>query len=346
MTGTFRFHSGQADGRSRGMSQQIDLIGVGSPVVDVLAHVEDTFLDQVNGDKGGMELVEDHELAGLVGKLEEIPTEAAGGSAGNTAFAAAKLGTRVAFLGKLGNCEAAAYYKKRFEEIGADVTRFKIGDVANARCLSLVTPDSQRTMRTSLGAAMTLTPEEIDASDFADVRHVHLEGYLAFNRDLKQRILESAKEAGCTISMDLASFEVVKASDGVLRNWLENYIDIVFANEDEASAFFPELGQDYEAMARHFADLCSIAAVKLGKDGSLIASEGEVHRVEPIVIPQAIDTTGAGDYWAGGFLHAWLQGKSLPECGRYGSILGAEVVQILGASLHDDRWEALNGELQ
>lgn len=324
---------------------EVELIGVGSPVVDLLAHVGEDFVAGIQGGKGGMELVDAAALAGLLDKLESEHTQAAGGSAGNTAFAAGKLGTSVGFLGKLGNCEAAQFYQDRFAEIGADLSRFKKGDVANAKCLSLVTPDSERTMRTDLGAAMTLAPEEVSVADFQGAKHVHMEGYLLFNRDLMKKVLESAKDAGATTSLDMASFEVVKASEEVLPGWLKEHVDIVFANEDEAEAYHPEHAGDYKAMARDFAEICEVAAVKLGKDGSLIAKDGEVEFVEPIVIEQAVDTTGAGDYWAGGFLHGWLQGKPLATCGRYGSIMGAEVVQILGASLPEERWDALVGKL-
>lgn len=323
------------------MAKHIDLIGIGSPVVDLVARVEDSFVETLKGGKGGMVLVGAAELEELVSSLEDEVEVAPGGSAGNTAYAAARLGTKVSFIGKLGDCEAATFYKDRFEVIGADVTRFKVGDVPNARCLSMVTTDSQRTMRTDLGAAMTLTPEEISEEDFSAARHVHMEGYLAFNRDLMVKILKCAKAAGCTTSFDLASFEVVKASEDVLEEWLVNYIDVVFANEDEASAFFPDHGKDYEAMARSFAKLCNIAAVKLGKEGSLIAEGDDLHFIDPVTV-SAIDTTGAGDYWAGGFLNAWLNGKSLPECGRAGSILGAHVVQVIGATLEEDTWASLN----
>lgn len=327
------------------MATEIDLIGIGSPVVDLVARVSDSFVENLEGGKGGMELVDAITLEDLVSSLEDEPEVAPGGSAGNTTYAAARLGTKVSFIGKLGDCAAATFYRERFEGIGADVERFKVGDVPNARCLSLVTEDSERTMRTDLGAAMTLAPEEISEDDFKGARHVHMEGYLAFNRGLMEQVLKCAKAAGCTTSFDLASFEVVKASEDVLEEWLKDYIDVVFANEDEASAFLPDLGNDYEAMARKLAEYCQIGAVKLGKEGSLIASGGDVTFVDPIVIDQALDTTGAGDYWAGGFLHAWLQGKPLDECGRYGSILGAEVVQVIGASLTEQRWSELNADL-
>ncbi len=192
---------------------------------------------------------------------------------------------------------------------------------------------------------MSLSPDEIEESDFADARHVHMEGYLAFNRDLMEKILVCAKNAGCTTSFDLASFEVVKASGDILDGWLSEYIDIVFANEDEASAYFPGLGDDYARMAREFAGRCHIAAVKLGEKGSLIANGDDMETVEAIPVERLVDTTGAGDYWAGGFLHAWLNGLNLRDCGRFGSLLGAEVVQVSGAALAEDRWQSLREEL-
>ena len=326
------------------MAHEIDLIGIGSPVVDMVVQVEDHVIEKLGGGKGGMELVEATHLEELVSSLEVEPEVAPGGSAGNTTYAASRLGSKVAFIGKLGDCEAANFYRERFEGIGADVSRFKVGDIPNARCLSLVTPDSERTMRTDLGAAMTLGPDEIRVEDFAGARHVHMEGYLAFNRDLMEKILKCAREAGCTTSFDMASYEVVNATRDALEGWLGDFIDIVFANEDEASAFFPDLGDDYEAMAREFGKVCSVGAVKLGKEGSLVSNSKETFFVEPLTV-EAVDTTGAGDYWAGGFLNAWLRDHPLHECGRHGSLLGAQVVQVIGAALEEHHWDSLHAEI-
>lgn len=322
----------------------IDLIGVGSPIVDTLAHVSEDFVAGIGGAKGGMELVNAQQQAELLASLQSETKNAPGGSAGNTAFAAARLGLRTTFLGKLGNDEAAKIYRDGFAQAGGDTSRFKVGDVPNARCLSLITPDSERTMRTDLGAAMTLMPEELSAEDFAGCRHAHIEGYLLFNQALMRRVLDCAKAAGCTISLDLASFEVVNAARDILGDLLENDIDCVFANEDEATAWFGKT-LDYPAMAKRFAETCRVGVVKVGKDGSYVASEGKVEFIEPVVVNQVVDTTGAGDFWAGGFLTGWLSGKPLTTCGHYGSVLGAEVVQILGATLPESRWADLRQQL-
>lgn len=317
-----------------------DIIGVGSPIVDSLAQVEESFVAGIEGAKGGMELVDATAMAALMAQVKDALVEAPGGSAGNSIFALARLGLSTTFLGKIGNDVGADFYKRAYEEMGGDSGRFKIGDVPNGRCLSLVTPDSERTMRTDLGAAMSLMPEEISAEDFAGCKHAHIEGYLLFNPNLMRKVLDSAKEAGCTVSLDLASFEVVNAARDGLEAILKNDIDIVFANEEEATAYCGK-GKSYEDMAKELGALCEIAVVKLGKDGSLICQGGTLIRVEPIVVSDVVDTTAAGDFWAAGFLYGWIQGKSLAGAGSCGSILGAEVVQVMGSVLKTESWESV-----
>ena len=215
-----------------------DFIGVGSPIIDLLARVPDDFLQQhVPGEKGGMVLVDHDEMERIVGLLDKAPARATGGSAANATFNAARLGLGTTFLGKLGHDDYAAAYRSRFEATGVDGSRFKIGQQANARCLALVTPDAQRTMRTCLGAAMTLAPEEITVADFQDCRHAHIEGYLVFNRALADAVLAAARAAGCTTSLDLSSFEVVHAS----REWL--FSQFRRGIEDRREAFATSLIQ-------------------------------------------------------------------------------------------------------
>lgn len=317
------------------MARKYQLVGVGSPIVDTLAQVSDAFVGSVGGAKGGMELVDSAQMAAMLAALEKAgiaTVQAPGGSAGNTVVTAAGLGLRCGFVGKLGNDDGAKVYEDAFAARSIDTSRFKRGALANARCLSLITPEGERTMRTDLGAAMTLVPEEISAADFADAEHVHIEGYLLFNRDLALSVLRAAKAAGCTVSLDMASFEVVGAASDILENLLREYVDIVFANEDEARAF-TGLNNEFEAMLERFAGLCEVAVVKLGRDGALVRRAGETFRIEPHLVERPLDTTGAGDIWAAGFLYGYLRGEDIPTSGRYGSLLGAQVVQVLGASL-------------
>ncbi len=319
-----------------------DLIGVGSPIMDLLARVPDAFLQKnVAGDKGGMVLVDHDEMQRIVGLLDGEPAYATGGSAANATYNAARLGLRTTFLGKLGNDNLARVYRQAFESAGVDGTRFKHGAQANARCLALVTPDAQRTMRTCLGAAMTLAPEEITAADFAGCRHAHIEGYLVFNQALANSVLTAARAAGCTTSVDLSSFEVVNAARDWLFSQFKRGVDVVFANEDEIRALFQDHASPFSTLAKKLGDLGVLAAVKVGKDGAWIAHEGELHRIEPVAVADVIDTNGAGDAWAAGFLYGHLKGWSLPACGNLASLLGAETVMHMGPIIPATHFEVL-----
>ncbi len=317
---------------------EIELAGVGNPIVDLVAPVADRFLQNVRGEKGGMVLVDDEEMAHIVSLLEGPPALSTGGSAANATFNATRLGLRTTFIGKVGNDALARAFLDRFRDVGVDVTRFKHGTVANARCLALVTPDAQRTMRTSLGAAMTLRPSEISAEDFRGVRLAHIEGYLVFNHALCEAVLNAAREAGCTISLDLSSFEVVNGSRDWMFKQFGHGIDVVFANEDEIRALYPDRGSDYEALARELASRDVIAAVKMGRDGAWIAEGSQIHRIQPNAVDDAIDTNGAGDAWAAGFLYGYLRGRSLAESGALASIMGAETVRHMGPMIPDSAW--------
>jgi sugar/nucleoside kinase (ribokinase family) len=316
------------------------VLGVGSPVVDLLVHVDDAFVATAGGEKGGMELVDAETMADLVGRLGTEPVRAAGGSAGNTIFALARLGTPTGFLGMIGRDEAGGFYRDAFTALDGDATRFlEHAEHPTAMCLSLVTPDGERTMRTNLGAAMGLLPEHCTAEAFRNVRHVHAEGYLLFNPDLILAVLRAAKEAGCTASLDLASFEVVRGAHAALPDLLGSYVDMVFANEDEAEAFAQD--PDPEAGLAALAEYCETVAVKLGADGALLRKGRETARVGAESVDRVEDTTGAGDFWAAGFLHGAMRGLPLASCGRLGALLGAAVVQELGAELPGETWTKL-----
>jgi sugar/nucleoside kinase (ribokinase family) len=316
----------------------IELIGVGSPIMDIVAQVPDSFLSKVRGEKGGMVLVDDAEMARILSLLNVPLSHSTGGSAANATFNAARLGLKTAFIGKLGNDALAGTYMERFRATGIDVTRFKRGDRPNGRCLALITPDAQRTMRTNLGAALTLSPAEISPRDFEGAGHAHIEGYLVFNRALCEVVLSAAREAGCTISLDLPSFEVVNDNRDWMFGQFGRGIDIVFANEDEIRALYPQRSGDYESLARELASHGVIAAVKMGREGAWIASGKEAHRNPAVHLPDVIDTNGAGDAWAAGFLYGYLRGLPLPRCGAIASAMGSETVRHLGPLIPDRAW--------
>ena len=319
----------------------IEMIGVGSPIMDIVARVPEPFLANVRGEKGGMVLVDDAEMAGILSHLEVPVSQSTGGSAANATFNAARLGLKTAFMGKLGNDSLAETYMARFRSAGIDVARFKHGNRPNAQCLALVTPDAQRTMRTNLGAALTLSPSEISPRDFQGVKHAHIEGYLVFNQQLCEAVLNSARAAGCSISLDLSSFEVVNGARDWMFRQFGHGIDVVFANEDEIRALYPGKGDDYKALALELACHNVIAAVKMGAEGSWIAKGREAFRNPPVRLTDVIDTNGAGDAWAAGFLFGFLRGRPLAECGEIASTMGSETVRHLGPLIPESAWAAV-----
>lgn len=325
-------------------NESIEVIGAGSPIVDILTYVPDDFLRRVPGQKGGMELIDAATMADIVGQLPGEKHRAPGGAAANTILTLAKLGTRTTFLGMLGCDDDAEFYRRQFTEAGCDDSRFKTNpEVPTARCLSMITPDAERTMRTDLGAAATLSPSAVSSDDFHGCRHLHVEGYLLFNRELINAVLQKAKAVGCTISLDLGSFEVVQSAMDILPDLLRDYVDLVFANEEEAAAY---LGEDDHQKALHtLAELCDIVAVKLGKEGALLKDPRQEYRVEAVPADTVTDTTGAGDLWAAGFLHGYMRGLSLPACGKIGAIVGSYAVQYTGAHLPAEACTAIREQI-
>jgi sugar/nucleoside kinase (ribokinase family) len=320
-----------------------DLIGVGAPIMDLVATVPESFLEHTAGDKGGSVNISPDEIARLIALLPAPPAPTPGGSAANTTFNAARLGLRTTFLGKLGGDATAHSYRARFASGGVDTQRYKHSPHPNARCLILTTPDAQRTMRTELGAVFSFSPDEVSPADFAGCRLAHVEGYIVFNRALADAVLTSARAAGCRVSLDVASFEIVRLARDWLLAQLATGLDLVVANEDEIRELFPDLPattpDDYAAHARRLADFGGTAAVKLGKDGAWIARGTELHRIAPVIVSDAIDSNGAGDAWAAGFLSTYLRGLPLTMCGTVASILGAETVRHMGPVIPDHHWD-------
>jgi sugar/nucleoside kinase (ribokinase family) len=317
---------------------------VGSPVIDKVAMVNEAFLETVGGEKGGMELVDAETFDRLLAVLPEAPLSSPGGSAGNTAFALARLGMNSRFVGVIGKDAPGRFYRDTFSQIGGDTGRIRVrADMPSAQCLSMVTPDGERTMRTHLGAAATLGTADIGLEVFSGCRHVHVEGYLLFNPDLMAHVLRTAKAAGCSTSVDLASFEVVSAAKTCLPDLLETFVDIVFANEEEAGAYART--KDASACLDELSDRCATVAIKCGANGAVLRERKKTYRIPAVAVDQVVDTTGAGDMWAAGFLYGLLNGCRLSRCGVYGSTLGAAVVRHEGAAIPDHEWDRLVPQL-
>ncbi len=212
-------------------------------------------------------------------------------------------------------------------------------DSPTGRVLSIISPDAQRSMFTYLGASAETRPEDICEKLFEDAAIVHIEGYLLFNPDLIRTALAAAKSAGAKISLDLASFTVVEESKELLEQLVEAYVDILIANEDEACAFtgYSDEHRAIEALA----EKADIAVLKVGPRGSYVSHAGSTINIKSMGNGHALDTTGAGDMWAAGFLFGLVQGYSFEKCGRLGSACGYEVCQVVGANIPDEGWERI-----
>jgi sugar/nucleoside kinase (ribokinase family) len=195
-------------------------------------------------------------------------------------------------------------------------------------------------MFTFLGAAAEMKPEEITAGQFKDAALVHIEGYLLFNKDLIFAALKAARSSGALISLDLASYTVVEASKAILQDIVDEYVDILIANEDEAKAF-TGISDEVKALER-LAQCADVAVLKIGKRGSLISQYGKTFTIERMGSGSAVDTTGAGDLWASGFLYGFVNDYPVERAGQLASACGYEVCQVIGASIPDAGWERID----
>ncbi len=311
------------------------IAGVGSALLDILLTESDDFVSQTGAAKGGMTLVETERIEKILSTTEQTPSLVPGGSACNTIIGIGNLAQKARFLGKRGDDDLGEVFERALTQFNVDPLLEK-GTTATGRVLSVITPDAQRTMFTYLGASSETDPQTITADKFADVALVHLEGYLLFNEELILAALKAAKEANTLISLDLASFTVVEASKNILTDIVNEYVDILLANEDEAKAYTGI--EDEMKSLEELSKAAPIAVLKRGKRGSLIAGDGEVHTIGIMGSGEAIDTTGAGDLWASGFLYGLINGYSLEKSGTIGAACGYEVCQVIGAHIPEDGW--------
>ncbi|MBD3243297.1 MAG: adenosine kinase [Chitinivibrionales bacterium] len=312
--------------------------GVGSALVDVLLQEDDDFLVRTGAQKGGMTLVESGRIEEVLATTSTTPSVVCGGSACNTIVGIGKLGGPAKFIGKCGTDELAKLFEHDLRGNGVEPRLFK-SDSPTGRVLSIITPDAQRSMLTCLGASAETKPEEITPEELEGAAVVHIEGYLLFNEALLRAALEAAREAGAFVSLDLASYTVVEAAKGILADVVKEFVDILIANEDEARVYTGS--SDEQKALEQLADHANIAVLKLGKRGSLIARGDERVTVERMGSGAAVDTTGAGDLWAAGFLYGLVNGLDLQAAGNLGSACGYEVCQIVGAQIPHEGWQRI-----
>jgi len=321
-----------------GKERQV-IAGIGSALVDILTHEDDDFLARTGAVKGGMSLVDKEHIERSLALASGTPRVVPGGSACNTIVGVGKLGGAARFVGKCGNGEMGAFFENDLRRHNVQPVLLR-SDSPTGRVLSIITPDAQRTMFTYLGASAEIQPEDISPAWFEDAAIVHVEGYLLFNPDLIRAAVAAAKTAGARVSLDLASFTVVEEAGPLLKELADAYVDILIANEDEARAFTGYT--DERRAVQALSEKADIAVVKVGARGSYISRGGETIAVDAMGNGRVVDTTGAGDLWAAGFLYGLVQGMSLKKSAQLGSACGWEVCRVVGANIPEQGWERIH----
>jgi fructokinase len=309
----------------------LDILGIGNAIVDVLARAEDAFLEEHGMAKGGMALIGTDQAEAIYAAMGP-GIESSGGSAANTCAVAAGLGAKVGYLGKVADDGLGQVFRHDITAAGvAFPTPPLAGGAPTARCLILVSPDGQRTMNTFLGACVTFGEADLDQAAIASARIVYLEGYL-FDPPAAQAAFRAAAriahQAGRQVAITLSDPFCVGRHRAAFRTFIREEADIVFANEAEICALYET--EDFDAAAEAVRAEVAIAALTRSEKGSRIIAGTQTHevRAEPTKL---VDSTGAGDAYAAGFMAALTRGLPLPECGRWGSIAAAEVISHFGA---------------
>ena len=309
-----------------------DVLGMGNAMVDVLASAEDEFLEGLGLAKGTMHLIDEDRAVDIYGSMGP-GIEMSGGSAGNTMAGVASLGGRGAFIGKVRNDQLGDVFAHDLRTIGVsfEVPRATDGP-ATGRCLIFVSPDAQRTMNTYLGAGRGLSPDDIDPDYVAGAKIVYVEGYLWDTDAAKQAVLkafEAAHSAGRLTSLTLSDPFCVDRFRSEFRDLVTNHLDIVFANEVEIMSLY-EVDTFDEAVG-HARREGKVMVLTRSEHGSIVVRGDETYSVEAEPVARVVDTTGAGDLYAAGFLHGFTRDLPLDECARLGSVAAAEVISHVGA---------------
>jgi sugar/nucleoside kinase (ribokinase family) len=311
--------------------KSLDVVGIGNAIVDVLVQADDAFLDDHGLTKGTMALIDEAQAERLYGSVGP-GLETSGGSAANTLAGIAQLGGRAGFIGRVRDDQLGAIFSHDIRSVGArfDTPAATTGP-STARCLILVTPDAQRTMCTYLGASVQLDPDDLDLDLVRQARVLYLEGYLWDSPEAQRAFVaaaEAAREAGGEVALSLSDAFCVDRHRDSFRELVDGHVDILFANEMEITSLYK--ADSFEQAAAEVRGRCRIAALTRSELGSQVLAGEDSIPIEPFRLGELVDTTGAGDLYAAGFLHAYTRGASLERCGRLGSLCAGQVVTQLG----------------
>lgn len=314
------------------------ILGIGNALVDVMTLIDnDNILEKFSLPKGSMQLV-DGEISAMIiaGTSDFKRNRVSGGSAANTIHGLAMLGIETGFIGSIGKDDTGDFFENDMKLAGVNTYLLR-RDSVTGTAVALISPGSERTFATHLGAAVELESNDLNDEFFRNYDILYMEGYLIFNKGLVENACRIAKKHNMKIALDLASYNVVDAKLSDFKEIIENYIDIVFANEEEAKSF---TGLAPMEALNAISELCEIAVIKVGKDGSLIKRGEEIVKIGTLPV-ECIDTTGAGDLYASGFLYGYAKGLSLDLCGEFGSVLAGHVIEIVGARMNETRWKKI-----
>ncbi len=312
-------------------AKTLDVVGIGNAIVDVLVQADERFLGDHGLTKGTMALVDEQQAEGLYASVGP-GLETSGGSAANTLAGIAQLGGRAGFIGRVRDDQLGVIFAHDIRSVGARFeTPAATAGPSTARCLILVTPDAQRTMCTYLGASVGLDPADLDLELVAQAKVLYLEGYLWDSDDAKKAFIAAAEVArahGGEVALSLSDAFCVERHRDSFLELVDGHVDILFANEMEITALYR--ANSFEEAAEQVRGRCRIAALTRSALGSVVLSGDQTLAVEPFTLGPLLDTTGAGDLYAAGFLHAYTQGQDLEACGRLGSLCAGQVVTQLG----------------
>lgn len=314
------------------------VLGIGNALVDIMISLpEDSLLEQFGLPRGSMTLVDSTQSATIYKATQQYQKDVTtGGSAANTIHGLASLGAVCGYAGKIGHDELGHLFASEFQQKNIS-THLPYSQLDTGRVMAMVSADSERTMATYLGAAAGLVPADFSAELFSQYGMVYLEGYLVQDHKLIEYILKTAHEQGLKVAIDLSSFNIVEQNLVFLKQLVTNYVDIVFANEEEALAF---TGMKPEKALDSISGLCEIAIVKTGKNGSMIKEGKEVYHILPVPT-HSVDTTGAGDSYAAGFLYGYVNELNLQQCGDIASLVSSKAVETMGARIPETSWPGL-----
>lgn len=311
---------------------EYEILGIGNPLIDYIIHVDDAYLASLSGFKGGMEIV-DHQTIKKIVSQHPPSLKLAGGSTVNTIKGLASLGKKCAVTGKIGNDAEGKELLATLAEKGI-VALFAESSLPTGHAACLITPDGQRTCRTYVGPMSTFRSENLNPAYFENVKLVYLEGYNLLYDGVTEKAMMLAKQAGAKVAFTLSSMEIALGYKSQIVDLAAKYIDILFANEDECFALTQLKPNDGCHILK---DLCEIVVIH-GISGCWLGQK-HYEAFIPTEYIRPLDSTGAGDVFASGFLYGYLSGAPLEKAVAYGARAGKEVVQILGAELPDETWE-------